>query len=1136
MNKKGFTLMEILGAIIILGILVIFAVVTFTRNMGSFRDDYYTDTVRTLTESGKEFFNDNRKYRPSEVLNGQIVPLNTLIAEHYIDDIKDYNGNSCSNSSYVIVIKNGKDDYSYHTCLVCPGDDYSNMDDIYCDSAWTNSTTIEYNIAKPPELYKYKGTPKSTLKEELGIKVSYVKKNSKGEVIGVVDGTGFDDTPMIYPDNVDNVDTNKLGKYKLTYRYQDQIVDGSVIIYEFKNPTLAIKKINVKATNLTDGTETVTEDFHSGDWAQKIIVSLTAGQPDAGNVNISTANLNNIVHQFQWNKDGIWQDFCGGDNCTGREVTTEMNESIRFRSIDVNGIASEETNPTIIRIDNTKPTCSLQTEGPHKDNEWFTGNVAVSFSKNEDLVGTSPEAVSEIQTSNITKEGGVFTRFNILNLTHIDDTRGVKYVGFVEDQAFNYIKCDIWFQKDATDPECSLATAGTMGTNNWYSSDSVSTSFTQYYDATSGVKEYGIGSYTGDRTVVDPQDTGGITYTGYIKDVAGNTATCSISYKKDSTPPVCELKTTGTMGNNGWYKSATVDVSFNSYTDNLSGVNTYGIAALTGSKVVTQTANTASVTFTGHIRDNAGNTNTCSINFKKDDGSEAKNGGCYDIGNNNWVKADFVNMEHGLKVKPISECETASGTAYRYTSDCVLHYKAAPESGKALATRQGSGATFTTKSGVAINCPSFTEEIYIDNEPPLCTSSGGNPNWVNTSLTVIGTCDDQAGSGCATATVSLPEFTSNTERYNVSPGTVTDNVGNTTECPGNQTVKIDKTAPTCTSASSPAGWTNGSVTVTGTCADTGGSGCVGNISQTYSGQQNSSKSPGTVYDNAGNSKNCPNSAVKIDTTPPTCTSSSSPAGWTNGSVTVTGTCHDTGGSGCAGNASQTFSGQQNTTKSPGKVYDNAGNASVNNCPNSNVQIDTTNPTCGRVTYGGDSTGGVSVSIACSDTGGSGCSGKSTTASSSGAITLKDGAGNTASCSYKVTSYKQKRTRTWNTCLTGSPNECTQYSYSYGWWDSCHTTTEEGSVACNHGCSPGGTCNASVYNNAPWACSQVSCTDNGNGTYTRKECGCGRSSYCSKYENTCQGGWNGWSSYSNGSCSSSNTSTWQCEERTMYHGG
>ena len=180
MNKKGFTLVEIIGAIIILGILVIIAVVTFSGSLTDFREDYYTDTIRTLTESGKEFFNDNRKYRPSDVLNGQIVPLSTLVSEHYIDDVKDYKGGSCSNTSYVIVIKNGKDDYSYHTCLVCPEDDYSNMNDKYCDSAWTNSTTVEYSIAKPPELYKYKGTPKETLKEELGIKASYVKKNSKG--------------------------------------------------------------------------------------------------------------------------------------------------------------------------------------------------------------------------------------------------------------------------------------------------------------------------------------------------------------------------------------------------------------------------------------------------------------------------------------------------------------------------------------------------------------------------------------------------------------------------------------------------------------------------------------------------------------------------------------------------------------------------------------------------------------------------------------------------------------------------------------------------------------------------------------------------------------------------------------------
>ncbi len=1131
MNKKGFTLTEIIGAIIILGVLVTIAIVTFTGSMKGFREDYYTESERTLTESGKEFFNDNRKYRPSEVLGAQIVPLNTLVAKNYIDDVKDYKGNSCSNSSYVIVIKNGKDDYTYHTCLACPGDEYSNMNDKYCDSAWTNSTTVEYSIATPPDLYKYKGIPKSVLKEELGIKASYVKKNSKGEVIGVVDGNGFDDTPMIYPDDVDKVDPDKLGRYEITYTYQDQKVNGSVTIYEYNTPTVTITKKNRVATSLISGEKDETTSYSAGQWAQTIYITITAGQPNAGGANISTANLRNTVHQFQWNKDGIWQDLCPGDNCTGREIATEMNENISFRSVDINGVTSEETTPMAIRIDNTKPTCAIISNGQHKDNlDWYTSDVSVSFSKYDDLVGSFPEAKSGIKVKNITKSTGNLDRVNDLtSLIHNQDTTGVTYIGYVEDEAENYIRCETSFKKDATNPVCSLKTDGGMGNNGWYSSGSVSTSFNQNYDATSGVREYGIGSYTGSRTVVDPVDTGGITYTGYIKDVAGNTATCAIFYRKDSTPPTCVLTTTGTMGTNNWYKSSTVGILFEVHDDNLSGVYMYGLGTLTGSKTATQTANTTGITYTGRIEDYAGNTSSCSVTFKKDDGSEARAGGCSSTGNMIWVARRNVTITNSLNVSPVSGCVQGGGV-----SGCTYTYQATAPAGTAVATRPATGHTFTTMSGVPITCPNFTEQVYVDDQKPLCTSSGGNTAWVKTSLTLLGTCNDQAGSGCA-GNVTKP-YTNNTEIYNVSPGVVKDKVGNETQCPANQTVKIDKTPPTCSSTSTPAVWTFSNVTVTGTCHDTGGSGCAANVSKTYSTQQDSMQSPGTVYDVAGNSAVCPTSAVKIDNTRPNCRSYSTPGGWTNGSVTVTGLCSDYGGSGCrVPSIDRVVTGQRHADVSPGTLYDNAGN--YVDCPTSDVKIDQTHPTC-STSYGSDSTSGVSVNVSCSDLGGSGCAHATYSAgtrTSSGNVTVSDRAGNSTTCSYSVSSYTQyeKETRSDATCTNSCCGTNCNCHYEYGSWggwgsvsQECVDLADQPPAGMGHsntdteqwdcGVLGNNYCCRSRSRSKEWVCSNCTCTN----------------SSCCGYTSWSSSGW----SNSSLSCSGMSSTYCHINTRTMYRGG
>lgn len=85
--------------------------------------------------------------------------------------------------------------------------------------------------------------------------------------------------------------------------------------------------------------------------------------------------------------------------------------------------------------------------------------------------------------------------------------------------------------------------------------------------------------------------------------------------------------------------------------------------------------------------------------------------------------------------------------------------------------------------------------VYIDKEAPSCTSSGGSDNWSKSAVTIKGTCAD-SDSGCAgDASKTYSNEGSYTKQ---SPGVVKDKAGNETTCPADQTIKIDKTAPTFT--------------------------------------------------------------------------------------------------------------------------------------------------------------------------------------------------------------------------------------------------------------------------------------------------------------------------------------------------
>ena len=334
----------------------------------------------------------------------------------------------------------------------------------------------------------------------------------------------------------------------------------------------------------------------------------------------------------------------------------------------------------------------------------------------------------------------------------------------------------------------------------------------------------------------------------------------------------------------------------------------------------------------------------------------------------------------------------------------------------------------------------------IDKTGPVCKYSNENTTWTNQNLTLTYGCNNDTGTGCKTTDMTkIIDYTAKTVNIN---WTIEDNIGNKTECSQLVNTFVDKTPPTCASSGGSDTWTNGSRTLTGTCSDPD-SGCVSNVSKDYTTQTEVyNQSPGTVYDKAGNSTVCPaDQTVKIDKTAPSCSSSGGSDSWTNSSRTLVGTCSDTGGSGCAGNASWTVSYETNVTnQSPGKVKDNAGNETQ--CPaNQTIRVDKTAPTydisVSGTAYNGGYQNSYTISVTCSDNRSGIASGnvyetKSSKGWNNTSGTCKDNAGNTASYSRGYTVYKWEVCSTYQcnphscNCHQGSCNSWTQGGY----WDWC----------------------------------------------------------------------------------------------------
>ena len=127
-KKKGFTIIELLATIIIIGLLVSIAYISVTSILDNGDNNYYKSQEDMLVLAGREYYADNRSELPDDIGDTSTVPLEKLVEEKYIDSITDEDGNDCNGTtSGVTVQKVTEKDYQYYGLLVC--DNYTTTED-----------------------------------------------------------------------------------------------------------------------------------------------------------------------------------------------------------------------------------------------------------------------------------------------------------------------------------------------------------------------------------------------------------------------------------------------------------------------------------------------------------------------------------------------------------------------------------------------------------------------------------------------------------------------------------------------------------------------------------------------------------------------------------------------------------------------------------------------------------------------------------------------------------------------------------------------------------------------------------------------------------------------------------------------
>ena len=121
MNKKAFTLVEILAVVVLLGVILAFATPKVISIINESTIKAYVAMEKNIQKAASDYVLVDELVLPTTSGQHKVIDLNKLVSEKMINTVYDAKDTDSECLGYVVVTKKDEYGYNYNTCLFCSG-------------------------------------------------------------------------------------------------------------------------------------------------------------------------------------------------------------------------------------------------------------------------------------------------------------------------------------------------------------------------------------------------------------------------------------------------------------------------------------------------------------------------------------------------------------------------------------------------------------------------------------------------------------------------------------------------------------------------------------------------------------------------------------------------------------------------------------------------------------------------------------------------------------------------------------------------------------------------------------------------------------------------------------------------------